>query len=149
MSQLYDVVQKWDAMSTSVPQVVQRLVAVKELHEQGETSQLKMLYIVSKLLKQEHWARASCWSEFVMAKQLGQSIFGSAALVLGSAVVDIYRRCSKATGNIGGSLLHWAMFCWEILGPAIHADATLTHITCLSIVTGHDTSIQIGVFNPS
>lgn len=39
MSQLYDVVQKWDAMSTSVPQVVQRLVAVKELHEQGETSQ--------------------------------------------------------------------------------------------------------------
>lgn len=37
VSQLYDVVQKWDAMSTSVPQVVQRLVAVKELHEQGKT----------------------------------------------------------------------------------------------------------------
>uniref|UniRef100_H3CNN0 Dynactin 2 (p50) n=1 Tax=Tetraodon nigroviridis TaxID=99883 RepID=H3CNN0_TETNG len=35
VSQLYDVVQKWDAMSTSVPQVVQRLVAVKELHEQA------------------------------------------------------------------------------------------------------------------
>lgn len=35
VSQLYDVVQKWDAMSTSIPQVVQRLVAVKELHEQG------------------------------------------------------------------------------------------------------------------
>lgn len=35
VSRLYDVVQKWDAMSTSVPQVVQRLVAVKELHEQG------------------------------------------------------------------------------------------------------------------
>uniref|UniRef100_A0A3Q0SEG0 Dynactin 2 (p50) n=1 Tax=Amphilophus citrinellus TaxID=61819 RepID=A0A3Q0SEG0_AMPCI len=35
VSKLYDVVQKWDAMSTSVPQVVQRLVAVKELHEQA------------------------------------------------------------------------------------------------------------------
>ncbi|KAG7249371.1 hypothetical protein CRUP_013266, partial [Coryphaenoides rupestris] len=34
VSQLYDVVQKWDSMATSVPQVVQRLVAVKELHEQ-------------------------------------------------------------------------------------------------------------------
>uniref|UniRef100_A0A4W6EBT7 Dynactin 2 (p50) n=1 Tax=Lates calcarifer TaxID=8187 RepID=A0A4W6EBT7_LATCA len=35
VSQLYDVVQKWDALSTSIPQVVQRLVAVKELHEQA------------------------------------------------------------------------------------------------------------------
>ncbi|XP_041639225.1 dynactin subunit 2 isoform X1 [Cheilinus undulatus] len=35
VSQLYDTVQKWDAVSTSIPQVVQRLVAVKELHEQA------------------------------------------------------------------------------------------------------------------
>jgi len=35
VSQLYDVVQKWDVMATSLPQVVQRLTAVKELHEQG------------------------------------------------------------------------------------------------------------------
>ncbi|XP_076870220.1 dynactin subunit 2 [Brachyhypopomus gauderio] len=35
VSQLYDVVQKWDAMATSLPQVVQRLLAVKELHEQA------------------------------------------------------------------------------------------------------------------
>ncbi|KAM6976582.1 dynactin subunit 2 [Aplochiton taeniatus] len=35
LSQLYDVVQKWDAMATSLPQVVQRLMAVKELHEQA------------------------------------------------------------------------------------------------------------------
>ncbi|CAM4629472.1 unnamed protein product [Leuciscus chuanchicus] len=35
VSQLYDVVQKWDAMATSLPQVVQRLTAVKELHEQA------------------------------------------------------------------------------------------------------------------
>lgn len=42
VSQLYDVVQKWDAMSSSVPQVVQRLVAVKELHEQGNAHQLQL-----------------------------------------------------------------------------------------------------------
>ncbi|XP_072307814.1 dynactin subunit 2 isoform X2 [Eucyclogobius newberryi] len=35
VTQLYDLVQKWDAVSTSVPQVVQRLVSVKELHEQA------------------------------------------------------------------------------------------------------------------
>lgn len=50
VSQLYDVVQKWDAMSTSTPQVVQRLVAVKELHEQGNTQELKLVYIVPNLL---------------------------------------------------------------------------------------------------
>lgn len=43
VSQLYDVVQKWDAMSTSIPQVVQRLVAVKELHEQGNAQQPQAL----------------------------------------------------------------------------------------------------------
>lgn len=35
VSQLYDVVQKWDAMASSLPQVVQRLLAVRELHEQA------------------------------------------------------------------------------------------------------------------
>ncbi|XP_064858119.1 dynactin subunit 2 [Oncorhynchus nerka] len=35
VSQLYAVVQKWDTMATSLPQVVQRLMAVKELHEQA------------------------------------------------------------------------------------------------------------------
>lgn len=46
VSQLYDMVQQWDAMSTSIPQVVQRLVAVKELHEQGNTLGLKPIYKV-------------------------------------------------------------------------------------------------------
>ncbi|XP_053311735.1 dynactin subunit 2 [Spea bombifrons] len=32
---LYDVVQKWDSMSNTLPQVVQRLVALKQLHEQA------------------------------------------------------------------------------------------------------------------
>ncbi|CAJ0954393.1 unnamed protein product, partial [Ranitomeya imitator] len=33
--QLYDIVQKWDSMSGTLPQVVQRLVTLKQLHEQG------------------------------------------------------------------------------------------------------------------
>lgn len=35
VAQLYDLVQKCDSMSTSVPQVVQRLVSLKDLHEQA------------------------------------------------------------------------------------------------------------------
>ncbi|KAM4701212.1 dynactin subunit 2 [Discoglossus pictus] len=33
--QLYDIVQKWDSMSNTLPQVVQRLVTLKQLHEQA------------------------------------------------------------------------------------------------------------------
>uniref|UniRef100_A0A8C5N3D8 Dynactin subunit 2 n=1 Tax=Leptobrachium leishanense TaxID=445787 RepID=A0A8C5N3D8_9ANUR len=33
--QLYDIVQKWDTMSSTLPQVVQRLMALKQLHEQA------------------------------------------------------------------------------------------------------------------
>lgn len=50
VSQLYDVVQKWDAVSTSIPQVVQRLVAVKELHEQGNTKELKLVCCSTRLV---------------------------------------------------------------------------------------------------
>ncbi|KAM8975937.1 dynactin subunit 2 isoform 2-T2 [Pelodytes ibericus] len=32
---LYDIVQKWDSMSNTLPQVVQRLVTLKQLHEQA------------------------------------------------------------------------------------------------------------------
>nr|XP_014352722.1 PREDICTED: dynactin subunit 2 [Latimeria chalumnae] len=35
VSQLYDVVQKWDSVAVTLPQVVQRLVSVKDLHEQA------------------------------------------------------------------------------------------------------------------
>ncbi|KAK3561744.1 hypothetical protein QTP86_012991 [Hemibagrus guttatus] len=37
----------------------------------------------------------------------------------------------------GGSVLLWAMFCWETLGPAVHVDVTLTRSTYLSIVADH------------
>lgn len=33
--QLYDIVQKWDSMSGTLPQVVQRLVTLKQLHQQA------------------------------------------------------------------------------------------------------------------
>ncbi|TRY98917.1 hypothetical protein DNTS_032008 [Danionella cerebrum] len=35
VSQLYDLVQQWDAVSSSLPLVVQRLTAVRDLHEQA------------------------------------------------------------------------------------------------------------------
>jgi len=36
-----------------------------------------------------------------------------------------------------GSVMLWAMFCWETLGPVIHVDVSLTHTTYLSIVADH------------
>ena len=37
----------------------------------------------------------------------------------------------------GGSMMLWAMFCWETLGPAFHVDVTLTCNTYLSIAADH------------
>ena len=37
----------------------------------------------------------------------------------------------------GGSGMLWAMICWEVLGPAIHVDVTLTRTTYLNIVADH------------
>ncbi|KAK3540543.1 hypothetical protein QTP70_034300 [Hemibagrus guttatus] len=37
----------------------------------------------------------------------------------------------------GRSVMLWAVFCWETLGPAIHVDVTLTRTTYLSIVADH------------
>ena len=34
----------------------------------------------------------------------------------------------------GGSVMLWAMFCWETLGPAIHVDVNLTRVTYRNIV---------------
>ncbi|MCI4377385.1 hypothetical protein PGIGA_G00202980 [Pangasianodon gigas] len=34
----------------------------------------------------------------------------------------------------GGSVMPWAMFCWETLGPGIYVSATLTRTTYLNIV---------------
>ena len=34
----------------------------------------------------------------------------------------------------GGSVMLWAMFCWETLGPAIRVDINLTRVTYLNIV---------------
>ena len=34
----------------------------------------------------------------------------------------------------GGSVMLWAIFCWETLGPAIHVDVNLTRVAYLNIV---------------
>ena len=35
ISELYDLVKKWDGLSDTLPQVVERLTALQSLHEQG------------------------------------------------------------------------------------------------------------------
>ncbi|KAK3562667.1 hypothetical protein QTP86_004084 [Hemibagrus guttatus] len=41
----------------------------------------------------------------------------------------------------GGSVMLWAMFCWETLGPAIHVDVTLTRTTYPSIFAEFTTNM--------
>uniref|UniRef100_A0AAY5KZE1 Tc1-like transposase DDE domain-containing protein n=1 Tax=Esox lucius TaxID=8010 RepID=A0AAY5KZE1_ESOLU len=45
-----------------------------------------------------------------------------------------------------GSVMLWAMFCWETLGPAIHVDVTLTRTTYLSIVVDHVHPFKATIF---
>ncbi|KAK3564923.1 hypothetical protein QTP86_031044 [Hemibagrus guttatus] len=52
----------------------------------------------------------------------------------------------KKASQGGGSVMLWAMFCWETLGPAIHVDVTLTRTTYLSIVTDHVHPLMETVF---
>ena len=43
--------------------------------------------------------------------------------------------CTMGRRQAGwGSVMLWAMFCWETLGPAIHVDVSLTHTTYISFV---------------
>ena len=46
----------------------------------------------------------------------------------------------------GGSVMLWAMFCWETLDPAIQVDVNLTGTTYLSIVADHVHSFMETVF---
>ncbi|KAK3522147.1 hypothetical protein QTP70_026962 [Hemibagrus guttatus] len=46
--------------------------------------------------------------------------------------------CTMGRRRAGrGSVMLWAMFCWETLGPAIHVDVTVTCSTYLSIAADH------------
>ncbi|KAK3525149.1 hypothetical protein QTP86_019533, partial [Hemibagrus guttatus] len=46
--------------------------------------------------------------------------------------------CTMGRRRAGrGSVMLWAMFCWEILGPAVHVDVTVTRSTDLSIAADH------------
>ena len=38
ISELYDMMKKWDGLSSTLPQVVERLTALNQLHQQGMTS---------------------------------------------------------------------------------------------------------------
>ncbi|KAK3562392.1 hypothetical protein QTP86_033531, partial [Hemibagrus guttatus] len=67
--------------------------------------------------------------QIVMARPLDQSISKTLQVLLGFPGLQWQAD--------GGSVMVWAMFCWETLGPAIHVDATLTCTTYLSIVADH------------
>ncbi|MCI4380731.1 hypothetical protein PGIGA_G00243310 [Pangasianodon gigas] len=45
-----------------------------------------------------------------------------------------------------GSVMLWAMFCWETLGPGIHVDVTLRHTNYLNIVAGQVKPFMATVF---
>ena len=45
-----------------------------------------------------------------------------------------------------GSVMLWAMFCWETLAPATHVTVTLTLTAYLSIVSDHEHSFMETVF---
>ncbi|KAK3535736.1 hypothetical protein QTP70_020983 [Hemibagrus guttatus] len=46
--------------------------------------------------------------------------------------------CTMGKRQAGrGSVILWAMFCWETLGPAIHVVVTLRCTTYLSTVSDH------------
>ncbi|KAJ8417445.1 hypothetical protein AAFF_G00286720 [Aldrovandia affinis] len=49
----------------------------------------------------------------------------------------------------GGSVMLWAMFCWETLGPGIHVDVTLTRTTYLNIVANQVHPFMATVFPDS
>ena len=36
VTELYDVVKKWDTMADTLPHVVERLTGLKDLHDQGQ-----------------------------------------------------------------------------------------------------------------
>ena len=46
----------------------------------------------------------------------------------------------------GGSVMLWAMFYWEPLGPAIHVDVILTRTTYLGLGADHEHSFMDMVF---
>ena len=46
----------------------------------------------------------------------------------------------------GGSVMLWAIFCWETLGPGIHVDVTWTRTTYLNIVADHVHPVMARVF---
>ena len=53
---------------------------------------------------------------------------------------QVCAQCLPEDGTVGrrqasgGSVMLWAMFCWETLGPGIHVDVNLTLSTYLNIV---------------
>jgi len=53
VSELYDVVHKWEAVSDSLPHIVERLDALQQLHDQGT---VQPLIVITKSLMWSYYA---------------------------------------------------------------------------------------------
>ncbi len=81
--------------------------------------------------KQEKWASENVWVTQWMA--------GNMLFTLGTDL----SRCTMGRRQVrGGSVIRWAMFCWESLSPGIDMDVILTNTTYLKIVADHTPSRQ-------
>ncbi|XP_059171561.1 dynactin subunit 2-like [Physella acuta] len=70
ISELYDIVKKWEATAETLPQVVDRLVSLKDLHEQA----LQFSQALSFLDTAQQELKASITAHSDMQKQLGSSL---------------------------------------------------------------------------
>lgn len=112
------MVQKWDAMSTSVPQVVQRLVAVKELHEQGKTEPVKMQYIVSRETGQEQgvgarWCWLNNWVRASLELQLLCCVVQFKSILRPVGIKNIKQCSAGRFGSCHFDLYHIPEHCWR------------------------------------
>ncbi len=82
----------------------------------------------------------------------GRSLPGLMNHIFKSYAIHLPREETAAVCTIGtrpegkGSVMLWAIFCWETLGPCIHVDVTLTRITYLKIVADHIHLLMAMVF---
>ncbi|XP_072927353.1 dynactin subunit 2 [Hemitrygon akajei] len=77
IAQLYDLVQKWDGMATTLPQVVERLVAVKDLHEQA----MQFAQLLAHLDSTQQVITSSMRDNSTLLTQVQQTMKDNMALV--------------------------------------------------------------------
>ena len=52
IGELYEVVKKWDGLADTLPQVVERLTALRDLHEQGKSQSHFLFFLPQKKVQE-------------------------------------------------------------------------------------------------